>query len=269
MRSLHAIQQARLSRFAVADCVDVHCHILPGMDDGPAKMEDSLALARALVRDGITAAIATPHQLGRLHGRNPPGDIRRRVQQLQEILDQKRIPLRVLPGGEVRIDVGIGGLIRDDQISTLADRHEHLLLELPTTVAIDAAAFMPSVADRRICVVIAHAERCQAFQRDAAAAKSWIDAGAALQVNAGALRGEFGSSAEKAAWRWLGDGWVSLIATDAHGARARRPRMTDAIEAIVARLGEPVARHVCIDNPIRIAEGKKLKPAPAIQGQAR
>jgi protein-tyrosine phosphatase len=262
MRTLHAIQHERLKRFKVSDCVDVHCHILPGVDDGPAKMDDALALARAIVRDGITTVIATPHQLGRLVGKNPPREIRRRVVELQEMLDHKRIPLRILSGGEVRIDVGICGLLRDDEIGTLADKHRHLLLELPTTVAMDPAAFMPSVAGRELTVVIAHAERCEKFQRDNGAAQAWIDAGAAFQVNAGALQGKFGSSAEAAAWRWLSMGWVSLIATDAHGARSRRPRMTEAIDAIAQKLGEPIARHVCIDNPIRIAEGKKLKPAP-------
>jgi protein-tyrosine phosphatase len=262
MAPLHAIQQARLSRFKVADCVDVHCHILPGVDDGPAKMDDALALARAIVRDGTTTVIATPHQLGRLIGKNAPSEIRRRVASLQETLDQRRIPLRILPGGEVRIDVGICGLLRDDEISTLADKHKHLLLELPTTVAIDPAAFMPTMMDREITVVIAHAERCEKFHFDNDAPRAWMDAGAALQVNAGALQGKFGRAAEAAAWRWLSMGWVSLIATDAHGARARRPRMTEAIDAIAQKLGESVARHVCIDNPIRIAEGKKLKPAP-------
>src|SRR5437868_4866892 len=70
-------QRARLERFDVAESVDIHCHILPGVDDGPATLEDSLLLARALVRDGITMAIATPHQLGRYDGRNLPGEIRR------------------------------------------------------------------------------------------------------------------------------------------------------------------------------------------------
>src|SRR6478736_2927810 len=89
---LSSHQRARLAKFDATECVDVHCHILPGVDDGPELLDDSLALCRALVRDGITTAIATPHQLGRYEGQNAPADVRRHVTEVQNTLDRHRIP---------------------------------------------------------------------------------------------------------------------------------------------------------------------------------
>jgi protein-tyrosine phosphatase len=103
-RELSSFQQLRLGRFSAQRCVDVHCHVLPAVDDGPATLEDTLSLCRALVRDGITDVVVTPHQLGRFDGRNLPADIRARVGELQAILDARRIPLRLAVGGEVRVD---------------------------------------------------------------------------------------------------------------------------------------------------------------------
>src|SRR5262245_5592183 len=137
-----AIQRNRLARFAAEQSVDIHCHILPGVDDGPATLDDSLAVCRALARDGITHAIATPHQLGRFEGRNLAADTRQRVAGLQAILDARKIPLKLAAGGEVRIDHRIADLLNADRISTLADNSKYLLLELPSGVAIDAESVL-------------------------------------------------------------------------------------------------------------------------------
>jgi protein-tyrosine phosphatase len=258
---LHAIQQSRLARFGVSQCVDVHCHVLPRIDDGPKNLDESLTLCRSLMRDGITTVIATPHQLGRYDGHNSAAQVRQRVADLQGILDAKKVPLKILSGGEVRIDERIAKFLDEDQILTLADGKKYLLLELPSSVAIDPAVLMPRLKDANVTVILAHAERYDSLQTDPDAAQAWVDAGAVLQVNAGAPVGAFGQSAARAAWDWLSRGWVSLIATDAHSVGTRRPRMTDAIDAIAQKLGEDVARRVCIENPIRVAEGKELQDA--------
>jgi protein-tyrosine phosphatase len=259
MNNLHAIQRSRLARFGVSQCVDVHCHVLPGIDDGPKNLDESLTLCRSLMRDGITTVIATPHQLGRYDGHNSAAQVRQRVAELQGILDEKKIPLTILSGGEVRIDERIGKLLHEDHILTLGDGKKYLLLELPSSVAIDPAVLMPRLKDANVTVILAHAERYDNLQTEPNCARAWVDAGAVLQVNAGAPVGAFGKSAARAAWDWLSRGWVSLIATDAHSVDTRRPRFTDAIEAIAQKLGEDVARCVCIENPIRVAEGKELQ----------
>src|SRR5687768_4478553 len=102
--TLSALQLARLRKYNVARSVDMHCHCLAGLDDGPPTGADSLALCRLLVRDGFTDVIATPHQLGRYDGFNWASEVRGGVAHLQKALDRDRIPLRVHPGAEVRID---------------------------------------------------------------------------------------------------------------------------------------------------------------------
>ena len=97
-------QADRLARFAAEESVDVHCHCLPGLDDGPATMADALAVCRALVADGITTVIATPHQLGTYEASNLAPAVRAAVAALSAHLAAEGVPLRVVPGGDVRVD---------------------------------------------------------------------------------------------------------------------------------------------------------------------
>src|SRR5438876_2839426 len=152
-------QLARLAQFVAEQCVDMHCHVLHGVDDGPANLEETLALCRALVREGISDVIATPHQLGRFDGRNLPAQIRAAVIDLQAILDSRRIPLRVAAGGEVRVDERIPELLKQDRILTLADSGKYLLLELPTAVAIDPETLLSHLKGIAPRIVLAHSER--------------------------------------------------------------------------------------------------------------
>src|SRR5215207_1514833 len=104
-------QRHRQERLAVSDSVDLHCHCLPGLDDGPASLPEALELCRGMVADGTTVAIATPHQLGRYEGRNEGDAVRRAVDELNRTLAAEGVPLRVLPGGDVRIDERIPRLL--------------------------------------------------------------------------------------------------------------------------------------------------------------
>ena len=107
--------------------VDIHCHCLPGLDDGPKNMLESLALCRGLVDDGITVVIATPHQLGQYDGYNEPAKVRESVLQLNKELENNKINLTVMPGGDVRIDERISDFIDSDKIHTLADGKKYIL----------------------------------------------------------------------------------------------------------------------------------------------
>jgi protein-tyrosine phosphatase len=255
---LNASQRSRQSRFAAERSVDLHCHILPGVDDGPAAMDDALALSRMMVRDGFTDIIATPHQLGRWETANAPADIRLAVEQLQQRLDADRIPLNIYPGGEVRIDERIPKLLQSDGVLTLADGKRYLLLELPPVARIDPDLVMPHFAAANVRVILAHAERYEFLCEDHNAAAAWLDAGAVLQLNAASLLGATGKPAMDAAWDWLGSGWISLIATDSHSVGSRRPRMTEAIDLIAKELDEATAKTVCIDNPAKVLLGQEL-----------
>src|SRR5436190_3208674 len=120
LRELLPAQRRRLERFAIGQSVDLHCHCLPCVDDGPATMVESLQLCRALVQDGITTAIATPHQLGRYAGRNGAAAVRAAVAALNRSLMVEAVPLRVFAGADVRVDERLARLLDDDQCLSLA-----------------------------------------------------------------------------------------------------------------------------------------------------
>src|SRR5689334_13890917 len=169
-------QLSRLQRFDATRCVDMHCHVLSGVDDGPRDLHESLALCRMLVEDGITDVIATPHQLGRWDGTNIASDIRKAVAELRTRLEEARIPLAVHVGGEVRLDERIPALLRSDRVLTLADAGKYLLLELPPSLAIDAKMLLGFLGKTDIKIVLAHAERYDALANDPEAAAAWAEA---------------------------------------------------------------------------------------------
>jgi protein-tyrosine phosphatase len=262
--SLTNLQQARLDRFSCDCSVDVHSHILPEIDDGPESMEQSIALARGLVRDGITHVIATPHQMGRWEGRNHAAAIRAKMLQTQQAFDALKLPLKIAAGAEVRVDPAIPKLFEQDIILSLADSKKHLLLELPTQVAMGADTLTRHLAGTGLKIVLAHAERYEMHRSDPASAQAWVDAGAILQVNAGSITGANGEKLQNMSFDWISKGWISLIASDAHSTGTRRPRMTEAINVLIEQFGDAVARLICLENPSRVLKGEDLQtPGPA------
>jgi protein-tyrosine phosphatase len=249
-------QQRRLEQFQCAQAVDVHCHVLPGVDDGPRTLGDALKVAKAMVADGFTDVIATPHMLGRWDGANDAASVRLAVQQFQAQLDHAAIPLTVHAGGEVRLDERIPALLGAGRLLTLADRGTHLLLELPLGMVADPAKLVPYLSSGGMKLVLAHAERSADLVADPARVLAWVRQGVAIQVNAPSLLDD--EPAATAIWKWIDRGWVSVVATDAHSVNSRKPRMSDAIAQILKQHGHKVAKRICIDNPARFLDGAEL-----------
>ena len=242
--------------------VDIHCHCLPGIDDGPATIADALALCCRLVDDCITEVIATPHQLGRFTDCNEAAHIRQAVSLLNEELRIHNIPLTVMPGGDVRVDERICKLLEADKILTLADGGKYLLLELPQEVFIDIEPLLVELVSSGIQPIISHPERHPVLARQPKILLKWLERSAHLQVTSASLLGDFGLQAQTAAWHLLSTGWASLVATDSHDTVVRRPCMNTAFERISIELGPAAAQLVCIENPSRVLQGKDIAPAP-------
>ena len=247
--------------------VDIHCHCLAAVDDGPATMGEALALCRGLSGDGVRVVIATPHQLGRFSDCNEASQIREAVSVLNEELRRNDIPLTVMPGGDVRVDERICRLLEADRILTLADGGKCILLELPHEVFINIEPLLVGLASMGIQAIISHPERHRALIKQPNLLLKWLAGGVQLQVTAASLLGEFGPAVQRAAWHFLASGWVSFVATDAHDLRGRRPLMRAAFEQISAQLGVAVARQVCVDNPIRILEGQDMQIIGSMAGK--
>jgi protein-tyrosine phosphatase len=245
-------------RFAREHYVDIHCHCLPGLDDGPAAMSESLALCRALVNENITTVVATPHQLGRFSECNEAAQVREAVLTLNEKLKSNDIALGVMAGADVRVDERICQLLEADKVLTLADGGKYILLELPHEVFIDIEPLLADLGSMGIQSIISHPERHPGLTKEPDILAKWLECPAHLQVTAGSLLGCFGSAIEKFGWGLLGSGRASLVATDCHNLDGRRPCMKAAFKRISDRLGETVARLVCIENPLRVLKGQDM-----------
>jgi len=244
--------------FAREQYTDIHCHCLPAIDDGPATMSEALAICRALLDEGITTVIATPHQLGRFSECNEAPQIREAVSVINEELKRNDIAINIVPGADVRVDERICQLLEEDKVLTLADGGKYILLELPHEVLIDIGPLIADLASMGIRVILSHPERHHGITKEPDILLKWLECSAHLQVTAGSLLGAFGTSVQRFAWQLLSSGWVSVVATDCHDLDGRRPCMKAAFESISDELGETLARLVCIENPLRVLNGRDM-----------
>ena len=239
---------------------DIHCHCLPGLDDGPATMAESLALCRRLVEEGIATVVATPHQLGRFKDRNKAARVREAVRSLNEALKNSSITLKVVPGGEVRVDERVCELLEADEILTLANGGRYILLELPCQVSIDITLLLTELASMGVQSVISHAERIAPFVAQPQILLTWLEHSAHVQITASSLVGDFGLEIQRTAWSFLTSGRATLVATDSHDINGRRPRMRAAFRRISTRLSKDLAHLVCVENPLRVINGQDILP---------
>ena len=245
--------QSRSGRF-----IDIHCHCLPGMDDGPIDRGGSLALCGALVADEIGTVVATPHQLGRYDGAYAGAEIRQAVAELNEVLGGSDVPLTVLPGADVRIDERISRLVASDEILTVGDGGRYLMVELPHEVFIDPGALMAELAQSGFRVLISHPERHRFLAQNLQYVRRWGSHGVGLQITAASFLGDFGRLSEQAAWMFLEGPLPVLVATDAHDTVRRAPRMAEAYRLLAHHLGAGAADILCAENPRRVLAGEDL-----------
>jgi protein-tyrosine phosphatase len=244
--------------------VDIHCHLLPGIDDGAKDWDESLAMARLAVEDGTSTIVATPHQLGNF-GHNRGDGVRRLVAELQLRLDAASIPLAVLPGADVRIEPDmVERLVRGD-VLTLGDHRRHVLLELPHELYLPLEPLLEQLSRRKIVGILSHPERNQGILRQPDVLAPLVESGCLLQITAGSLCGTMGPECQQFSEWLLAEGLVHFVATDAHGPRSRRPLMRRAFERVVELAGELTAADLCGNNPGRVAAGQSV---PAGRRQA-
>lgn len=223
--------------------IDIHCHLLPGIDDGPQNIDDALALARAAVADGVSHAVVTPHVFpGRFN--NVRSSIEFEHQRFASLLKVKKIPLKLSFSGEVRLDGSLLEMLERDEIPFLGQcgAYRTILLELPDSqIPLGTMALMRHLVAQGIRPVIAHPERNKAVMETPERAEQFIDAGCFLQITAGSLLGQFGPRVGAAADFLLGKAWVSAVASDAHNLDGRRHRMSEACVVLEQRFGRDTA----------------------------
>jgi protein-tyrosine phosphatase len=237
--------------------VDIHCHLVPGIDDGAQSWEQSLLMAAMAAADGIQTIVVTPHQLGNFT-HNSGQLIRARTSELQQFLDNHGIALRVLPGADVRIEPGLVEKLRSGEVLTLADRRKHVLLELPHELYFPLEDVLESLRRAGMVGILSHPERNQGLLKQPRLLPPLVDGGCLMQVTCGSLLGTFGPASQQLSEWMLEQGLVHFLSTDAHGHNARRPLMKHAFERAKQLIGEEVAVDLCCRNPAAVAEGEEV-----------
>ena len=243
-------------RAIIRRVIDLHCHLLPGIDDGPADLGGSLAMAQQHVRAGVGTVAATPHVAWDMP--NDAATIELRLADVRAALAAAEIPLEVVRGAE--IDVHEAVRMTDDELRALAlGGGPWLLIEAPLTTGVGLAPVVRALLDRGHRVLIAHPERSPLLQRDADGLRALVRAGAATQITAASFAGRFGRSVREYALGMLEAGLVHSVASDAHDALRRPP----GIAAPLADAGlEELAPLLGHEAPAAILAGDPLPRAP-------
>ena len=241
--------------------VDLHAHILPGLDDGPRDLDDALALARAAVAAGTRVLAATPHVNGRFDP--APAEIAAAVAELEEALEAEGIPLALKPGAEIA-HARLGDLDAETLAAHSLGRRGVILLECEPPAERSVEEDVAALLDRGHGVLLAHAERCRVFRNDPGMVARLAEAGAFVSVTAGSFAGAFGASAERFAFVLLEAGLVDDIASDAHDARHRPPDLLAGHRAIGRRLhgARDWGRWLVDESPAALLAGEQPPPAP-------
>ncbi|MFZ1932558.1 MAG: CpsB/CapC family capsule biosynthesis tyrosine phosphatase [Thermoguttaceae bacterium] len=239
--------------------VDIHCHILPGLDDGASSWEEALAMAEMAAADGVTTIIATPHQLGN-HAKNSGETIRAATTEFQRFLEQRHVPLHVLPGGDVRIEPDLVRKIRDGEVLTLGDCGRHLLLELPHDIYVPLDRLLDELGNAGVVGILSHPERNRGLLNQPGVLRRLVERGCLLQVTAGSLTGTFGSQVQKFATSLVEQGLVHFVASDAHATKMRPPLLGPAFARVADLAGEKAAVGLCCSNPKAVAAGRAVLP---------
>jgi protein-tyrosine phosphatase len=237
--------------------IDLHCHLLPGIDDGPEDLGGTLAMAQRHVKAGVTTVAATPHVAWDMP--NDAATIAQRLADVRMALAAAKIPLEVVRGAE--IDVHEAMRLTDEQLRQLAlGDGPWLLIEAPLRSGVAMLPAVHELLDRGHRVLIAHPERSPLFQQDPEALRTLVDAGAATQLTASSFAGRFGRTVRDYAERMLEAGLVHSVASDAHDTLRRPPGIAAPLaDAGLAELVPLLAHEV----PAAILAGDPLPPAPA------
>lgn len=245
--------------------IDIHAHLLPGMDDGAPNLTETLAMISLAAESGVTAMVATPHC-------NIPGGYKNYLDEtykkcflrVTEAVKKAGLPVQILPGAEVFVTYDLVRLVREKRILTL-NGSRYLLMEFDfgedPAFADDVLAQTRSAG---IIPVIAHAERYGFVQEIPEILYDWRENGYLIQVNKGSVLGKFGRRAQKTAGWILEEYLASVIASDAHGSRQRTPYLLDAYKELKKTYSESYLKILFEENPRRILENK-----PAVRMRKR
>lgn len=238
--------------------VDIHCHILPGLDDGPDSLEEAIAMAEMAIADGITYVVATPHANDQF--RFDP-----------HLIDQRRRELQTHLGERLMLATGCDFHLSFENLEDLNGHPTRYTLNQKNYLLVEFADFAipPRIEETlyqlqlaRLSPVITHPERNGLIQAQPKRLNRWIEQGCYVQVTAQSLLGRFGPKAQRLVGAWLDQDRIHFFASDAHNLTSRPLRLREAYEAVEKRRGKDVAQALFHDNPLAALEGRSLPYVP-------
>lgn len=243
------MREVRSVRFTTL-MVDIHSHILRGLDDGAKTLEQSLAMMKIAAGSGTTDIVATPHANFRY-----PFQSALVAQLVKEI--------SAASGGRPKVYYGCDFHLSFDNIQDAlknpakyaVNGSRYLLVEFPNTALTGMGAALEALLQRGLIPIMTHPERQPVLRRMPPEFEEWIQMGCLVQITAHSLLGRFGVHAEESAWDMVRRGMAHIVASDAHDEKDRTPRLDDAFAAVAARVGQPMAQKLFIDNPNGVISG--------------
>ena len=246
--------------------IDIHCHILPGVDDGAKHLEDSIAMAKQAIAEGIHTIIATPHHKNGRYN-NPKNSVLADLTRLNERIQQEQIPLTIIPGQEVRIHGELLEGYEQEEILTLTGTSRYLFVELPTNyIPRYTEQLLFDIQMRDLVPIIVHPERNTALQEQPERLYHFVQNGALTQITAGSLTGKFGTKIKRFTNEIIEHNLTHFVASDAHNTKSRGFNMLDANQEINQNYGQHTlytfmdnAQHILDNEMIYIDEPARIK----------
>jgi protein-tyrosine phosphatase len=246
--------------------IDIHCHLLAGLDDGPATEEEALAMCRLAYAEGTRMVAATAHQ-NEDYPEVTPQRIRSAWERLVQLLRENDIPLTVFPNAEVMVHSEVVSAWSEGRLLSMADRGRYLLIEMPHGCFVDLESLVRTLVAQGVRPVLAHAERQEELLHDAGQIERLIEVGCVVQVNAASVARPRNREDTKALKSWFKRGIVHCLGSDGHSLRRRPPVMAEAYRQIGEWAGQAAADRVCSTFGMAILQGLPLRlPEPEPRG---
>jgi protein-tyrosine phosphatase len=246
-----------LTMIALTGMVDLHHHLLYGLDDGARDLETSVEMARMAAADGITHIVATPHASSSWVF--DPELVAERLAILRQALAGEAIPLTLGSGCDFHLSYdNVQDAVAQPTKYTI-NATSYLLIELPDFgLSPNLGETLYQLRLSGMTPILTHPERNASLQRDPAPLTEWMRAGLLTQVTTSSVLGQMGKPAQRMADKLLADRWVHFLATDAHNLEARPPRMREARDRVAKRYGAEYAKRLSTTNPLAVFEGRPL-----------